>query len=111
MTNFERDNPGVEVLPPEGKALKDAQFPWKKVAIMALIMVLYSGSPIDIIPDFIPFFGLLDDFLVDAGLLGMIARAVFKYYSMKRAMGSKESLRRVVSEAVFKRAVPNGGKR
>ena len=33
--------------------------------------ILYTLSPIDIIPDFIPFFGYIDDFFSLAGVISM----------------------------------------
>src|SRR5512141_1627177 len=49
-------------------AAKDPRTPWYAKAI-AFITIAYALSPIDLIPDFIPIFGYLDDLLiVPAGL-------------------------------------------
>ncbi len=68
-----------------------------KVALAAV--VLYLLSPIDLIPDFIPGLGALDDILVAAvvvdGLLNWVDRGlVLKYWP-----GSAESLERVARAA------------
>ena len=45
------------------RALRHPEAPtWLKVG--TALIVLYVASPIDIIPDFIPFFGAVDDVLV-----------------------------------------------
>ncbi|GGK14258.1 hypothetical protein GCM10008955_04570 [Deinococcus malanensis] len=49
-------------------AARDPQTPWPARAL-ALLVLAYALSPIDLIPDFIPLLGLLDDLLlVPAGL-------------------------------------------
>lgn len=49
-------------------ALKDPRMPWY-ARIFAALVVAYALSPIDLIPDFIPVLGLLDDLLlVPAGI-------------------------------------------
>lgn len=50
-------------------ACRDSRSPWYAKAIAALV-VGYAFSPIDLIPDFIPVIGLLDDFvLVPLGIM------------------------------------------
>ncbi len=50
-------------------ACKDERVPWHARAVTAFV-VAYAFSPIDLIPDFIPFLGLLDDLvLVPLGIL------------------------------------------
>jgi uncharacterized membrane protein YkvA (DUF1232 family) len=44
-------------------ARNDPRVPWYAKAIIVLT-VLYALSPIDLIPDFIPFFGYLDDLII-----------------------------------------------
>lgn len=59
-------------------AARDPRVPWLAKAI-ALITLAYAISPIDLIPDFIPVLGLLDDLLiVPAGLL--LARRLIPDY-------------------------------
>jgi len=43
---------------------------------VALGLVLYMASPIDLIPDFIPVLGLLDDVLVIMAGAGLLLRAI-----------------------------------
>lgn len=44
-------------------ALKDPRTPWYAKAVVGLV-VFYALSPIDLIPDFIPLIGQLDDLIV-----------------------------------------------
>ena len=44
-------------------ALKDKRTPWDS-KIIAAVIVMYALSPIDFIPDFIPFLGYLDDVVI-----------------------------------------------
>jgi len=49
-------------------AAKDPRTPWYAKAV-ALLTVAYALSPVDLIPDFIPILGYLDDlFIVPAGI-------------------------------------------
>jgi len=49
-------------------AAKDARTPWYARAV-ALLTIAYALSPIDLIPDFVPVLGYLDDlFIVPAGI-------------------------------------------
>jgi uncharacterized membrane protein YkvA (DUF1232 family) len=49
-------------------AARDPRVPWRAKAL-ALLVAAYALSPIDLVPDFIPVLGLLDDFvLVPAGV-------------------------------------------
>jgi uncharacterized membrane protein YkvA (DUF1232 family) len=53
-------------------ALRDPRVPWPAKAVGACV-VAYALSPIDLIPDFIPVLGLLDDLvLVPLGVMLMI---------------------------------------
>jgi uncharacterized membrane protein YkvA (DUF1232 family) len=62
-------------------AIKDPETPWYAKAIAAVV-VAYAFSPIDLIPDFIPVLGLLDDLLlVPLGIalaLRLVPRAVME---------------------------------
>ena len=44
-------------------AAKDPRVPWYAKVFMSLVLA-YAFSPIDLIPDFIPVFGYLDDLIV-----------------------------------------------
>lgn len=55
-------------------ALKDKETPWM-AKIFAALAVAYALSPIDLIPDFIPVIGYLDDLLI----LPMLVAATIKF--------------------------------
>jgi uncharacterized membrane protein YkvA (DUF1232 family) len=67
MGSFESFRQRAEALMSDVYALylarNDPRIPWYAKAIIVLT-VLYALSPIDIIPDFIPFFGYLDDLII-----------------------------------------------
>jgi uncharacterized membrane protein YkvA (DUF1232 family) len=49
-------------------AIRDAETPWA-ARIVGLLVAAYALSPIDLIPDFIPVLGLIDDaVIIPAGL-------------------------------------------
>lgn len=54
--------------------LRDPQVPWHAKALLGGGLV-YLASPIDLVPDFIPVAGQLDDAILAALLLGYVARA------------------------------------
>lgn len=54
---------------------RDPRVPWTAKAVLALL-ALYLANPIDLIPDFLPVIGHLDDVVVAAGLLALAARLV-----------------------------------
>jgi uncharacterized membrane protein YkvA (DUF1232 family) len=50
-------------------AARDPAMPWH-VRVLAVLVAAYAFSPIDLIPDFIPVLGLLDDLLlIPAGVV------------------------------------------
>lgn len=58
-----------------GRAIFDARTPrWGRFA--ALAAFIYVLSPIDFVPDFIPFAGWLDDFVIAPLLLSIALRAI-----------------------------------
>ena len=67
-------------------AMKDSRVPWFAEVLMALI-IGYAISPIDLIPDFIPVLGQIDDLIiVPAGIalvIKMIPKNVMKEYRQK----------------------------
>ncbi|WP_417307600.1 YkvA family protein [Devosia sp.] len=56
-------------------AARDPQTPWL-ARWMALVVVAYAVSPIDLIPDFIPVLGLLDDLLLVPLGLWLVIRLI-----------------------------------
>ncbi|MEN6492146.1 MAG: YkvA family protein, partial [Rectinema sp.] len=54
-------------------ALKDPQTPWT-ARIVICFTVVYAVRPIDLIPDFIPILGQLDDLVVLPGLIALALR-------------------------------------
>lgn len=54
-------------------AVKDARTPWHARALAAFV-VAYALSPIDLIPDFIPVLGYLDDVILLPGLIWLTVR-------------------------------------
>lgn len=69
-------------------AYKDARVPWY-ATFFAFCVVAYAFSPIDLIPDFIPILGYLDDLIiVPLGIklaLKMIPEAVLKDCKLRAA--------------------------
>lgn len=56
------------------KIFRDPRTPrWAKV-LFAMLALIYGISPIDLVPDFIPFAGWIDDLIVMPLLLSLIAR-------------------------------------
>ena len=68
-----------------------------KIALAAA--VLYLVSPVDLIPDFIPVLGALDDVLVAAILVDGILNYVDRGLVLKYWPGSVESLERIARVA------------
>lgn len=56
---------------------KDKRVP-RKVKILISIAVGYALSPVDLIPDFIPFLGQLDDILIVPTLVSMALKSIPK---------------------------------
>jgi uncharacterized membrane protein YkvA (DUF1232 family) len=54
-------------------ACGDPRTPWLPKAIIILALA-YSLSPIDLIPDFIPVLGMLDDLLIVPGMIALAIR-------------------------------------
>ncbi len=44
-------------------AYKDSKLPWYS-KILAIFLIVYVFSPIDLVPDFIPIFGYVDDLII-----------------------------------------------
>ena len=56
-------------------ALKDKETPWY-AKLLATITIGYALSPIDLIPDFIPVLGYLDDIIVLPALVALTIRLI-----------------------------------
>ena len=56
-------------------ALKDKKTPWY-AKIFALLTVVYALSPIDLIPDFIPVLGYLDDLIILPVLVALTVKMI-----------------------------------
>jgi uncharacterized membrane protein YkvA (DUF1232 family) len=52
---------------------KETPFPAK---ILAAVTVAYALSPVDLIPDFIPILGLLDDVILLPGLIALMIKLI-----------------------------------
>ncbi len=58
-------------------ALGDKKTPWY-AKVFAVFTVAYALSPIDLIPDFIPFLGYLDDLIILPLLVALTVRCIPK---------------------------------
>jgi uncharacterized membrane protein YkvA (DUF1232 family) len=56
-------------------AARDPRTPWQ-VRLLALLVAAYALSPIDLIPDFIPILGYLDDLIIVPLGLALVLRLV-----------------------------------
>ena len=56
-------------------AVRHPDVPWYAKA-MSIVMVAYAFSPIDLIPDFIPILGLLDDLIILPLLIWLTLRLI-----------------------------------
>ena len=58
-------------------ALKDPETPWS-ARLLILLSLAYATSPIDLIPDFIPILGQLDDLVLLPALISLALRKIPK---------------------------------
>lgn len=65
------------------------EVPWWTVAAVVSAL-LYVLSPVDLIPDFIPFFGLLDDAAVVSACLFLVEQDLSRYKSWKESKAESE---------------------
>ena len=56
-------------------ALKEKRTPWY-AKIIAVIIVVYALSPVDLIPDFIPILGYLDDVIILPALIAWCIKCI-----------------------------------
>jgi len=74
---------------------KDKRLPFY-IKIVAIFCVAYALSPIDLIPDFIPILGLLDDFIIIPLCLALIIRLTpHEIMENAKAMAKESSLKPV----------------
>lgn len=73
MNLKERANKLKTDVPAVFLALKHKSTPWY-AKISAAFVVIYALSPIDLIPDFIPFFGFLDDLIILPALIALTVK-------------------------------------
>jgi uncharacterized membrane protein YkvA (DUF1232 family) len=69
--NLKTDIPAVFL------ALKDGKTPWY-AKVLAAVVVVYALSPVDLIPDFIPVLGYLDDLIILPALIALCIKHVPK---------------------------------
>lgn len=53
--------------------VKDVETP-RRVKVVLVLLVIYLANPIDLIPDFIPILGQLDDIIISALVLRWVAK-------------------------------------
>ena len=63
-------------------ALKKKETPWY-AKVIATIVVIYALSPIDLIPDFIPVIGYLDDVIILPALIALTIKLIPKSVFME----------------------------
>lgn len=66
------------------KQKKYPETPWKTIAAM-IFTILYIINPLDLVPDFIPFLGYLDDITVFSFVLKLINDDLIDYENWKIA--------------------------
>ena len=58
-----------------GLAVQDPRTPWF-ARILAVVVIAYALSPIDLIPDFIPLLGYLDDLILVPAGIALVIRLI-----------------------------------
>jgi uncharacterized membrane protein YkvA (DUF1232 family) len=84
------------------RLLADSRVPRRHKALLAGL-VGYLASPLDLIPDFIPVIGQLDDVLIAAVILRTVGRGVRRSIVRQHWPGPPQSLR-VVERVVWRRS-------
>jgi uncharacterized membrane protein YkvA (DUF1232 family) len=80
------------------RLLKDPRVPRRAKATLALVLP-YLAMPVDLIPDFIPVLGQLDDALLVAAVFGYVARSAGRDVVEDLWPGSERGLRVVLALA------------
>ena len=82
-------------------AARDPRVPWY-AKVLALCVAGYALSPIDLIPDFVPVFGYLDDVvIVPLGILAVVKLIPPAIMAEHRAAAAKAADRPVSRRAAF----------
>ncbi|MGE5415250.1 MAG: YkvA family protein [Acidobacteriota bacterium] len=86
-------------------AYRDPRVPWYAKAAAAVVLA-YALSPIDLIPDFIPVLGYLDDLILIPVALALVIRLipqdVFREYRMKaEAMEKRQAPKNLAGAIVI----------
>lgn len=86
-------------------ASSDSRLPWH-IKLLAVCVVAYALSPIDLIPDFIPVLGYLDDFLLLPLGIWLVLRSLppdllAEYRAEAQTWGDRPSPRNGVATAVI----------
>ena len=58
-----------------GLAVQDPRTPWL-ARILAVVVIAYAFSPIDLVPDFIPLLGYLDDLILIPAGIALVMRLI-----------------------------------
>jgi uncharacterized membrane protein YkvA (DUF1232 family) len=80
------------------RLLRDPRVPRRAKAALALVLP-YLAMPLDLIPDFIPVVGQLDDALLVAAVFGYVARSAGREVVEELWPGSEAGLRVVLALA------------
>lgn len=75
MTLKERARKIKLLLPALMVAMRKAQTPWPAKVVGGLAVV-YALSPVDLVPDFIPVLGLLDDLIILPALIALALKLI-----------------------------------
>jgi uncharacterized membrane protein YkvA (DUF1232 family) len=79
-------------------AARDRRTPWP-VRLLCLLIAAYALSPIDLIPDFIPVFGLLDDALIVPAGIWLISKLLAPGLMAEHRAAAQAMADRPVSKA------------
>ena len=60
--------------------------PWKPLSFAA-VLVIYLFSPVDIIPDYIPFLGVIDDVVLLGFFLRSLQKEIRRFLDWEKAQG------------------------
>jgi len=75
MSLKEKANQLKNTIPAVFLAMKKPETPWY-AKLLAFATLAYALSPVDLIPDFIPILGYLDDLLILPGLLALTIKLI-----------------------------------